>query len=238
MIYVNGDSYVCVSDGKRYSEFLGDHYNCEVINAGISGSSNSRIFRTSLRDLIDLQKKYSNIKAVISLSFPMRTEVWDSTITHNRFVNDGEFTSFHLAIDKRWFYDNLPINQSKYQNFYKQFITYYDIEAETIKILQNIILLTNWCKNNNIQYVILSGPLQEPIDFNAPCVKNFYDEVNNDKNVINLFNDSFTEWCVRQGYTPMDEYTQEIQGRTYNIGHHGKLAHEAFAKFLIENYFK
>ncbi len=238
MIYVNGDSYSAVSDGKRFSEFLGEHYNCVSVNNSIPGSCNSRIFRTSLRDLIDLKKEYANIKAVLLLSFPMRTEVWDAKIINNKFVNDGEFTSFQLLNSKKWFHDKIDVDESRYKEFYKQFIDFYNVEAETVKLLQNIILFTSWCKQNNVEYVVISGPLQESIDFSAPFVKSFYNEVCCDTNVIDIFKDSFTEWCVSNGHTPIDNYTQEIHGETYNVGHHGEAAHKAFANFLITNYFK
>ena len=234
IIYVNGDSYSSVSDGKRYSEFLGENLQCDVINNSISGSCNDRIFRTSLRDLIELKSKHSHIIAVISLTFPIRTELWDQRIENNRFVNDGEFTS--IQPEKIWFH-NTDDSTIEYEDFCKQFITYYNIEAETTKLLQNIILLTSWCKHNNIKYVIVSGPLQEPIDVLAPFVKNFYDVILNDNNIINIFENSFTEWCISQGFVPIDNYTQKIHGKTHIIGHHGEKAHKAFADFLINNYF-
>lgn len=238
MIYVNGDSYAFISNGKRFSEFLGEYYKCESINNSISGSCNNRIFRTSLRDLIELRKKHKDIKAVITLSFPLRTELWDADVTENRFINDGEFTSIQAHTSHRWFYDQLDNPNSKYKEFCKQFILYYNIEAETVKILQNIILLTAWCKINNIRYVIVSGTLQERIDLTTPFVSSLYEEVFVDKNVIDIFTQSFTEWCVNKGFVPIDNYTQEIHGKTYIIGHHGEQAHKSFAEFLIEEHFK
>lgn len=237
MIYVNGDSYACVSDGKRFSEFLSEHYGCEAVNNGIPGACNARIFRTSLRDLLELKKTHTNIKAVLNLTFPMRTEVWDKDILHNQFVNDGEFTSLQMHNSKNWFYDKLPILNGPYSDYYKQFINFYNVEAETVKILQNIILISTWCKLNKIQLVLLSGPLQEPIDFTAPFVYNFYQAVKQDTQVIDIFQQSFTQWCLQMGFEPIDDFTQEIHGKVYQVGHHGEAAHKSFANYLIENYF-
>ena len=236
ILYVNGDSYSVVSDGKKYSDFLGESLGRTVINNAIPGSCNDRIFRTSLRDLIELKSKHSDVIAVISLSFPIRTELWDQHIKHNKFVNDGEFTSIQPVNSKTWFYDN-TISVGKYTEFCKQFLTYYNIEAETVKLLQNIILLATWCKQHNVTYVIVSGPLQEPVDFTTPFIKSFYDAMLNDSNIVNIFENSFTEWCVTQGFVPINDYTQEIHNKTYMIGHHGETAHKAFANFLIDNYF-
>jgi hypothetical protein len=233
---VNGDSYAVVSDGKRYSEYLSEYLNCESINAAISGSCNSRIFRTSLRDLIKLRQQHNNIVAVISLSFPLRTELWDLTLgNHNRFKNDGDFTSIQTTTSKNW-RNEANTSNSKYKNFVDQWLRWYSIEAETVKMLQDILLLTSWCKGNNIKYVIFSGPLQEPVDLSASFIKPFFDEVTKDKNIINIFEKSFTSWCIANNFTPIDNFSQEVLGNIYNIGHHGEAAHRAFASYLIENY--
>lgn len=236
IVYVNGDSYSKISDGKRYSEFLSEFFNCESVNVAISGSSNSRILRTSLRDLIELKKVHTDIVAVISLTFPLRTEIWDPDITDNRFVNDGEFVSLQTTQSKRWFYDNELVEPSRYQGYIKEWLRWYNIEAETVELLREILLLTTWCKHNNIKYVIFSGALQEQVDLESTFIRSLYLEVARDPNIIDIFSESFTEWCVCHGHKPIDDFTQEIHGKTYIIGHHGELAHKDFAKFLFENY--
>jgi hypothetical protein len=238
MVYVNGDSYACISDGLRYSDVLGANFKCETMNSAIAGSSNPRIFRTSLRDLIRLKSQHDQLMAVVSLTFPLRTELWDAGLSQNRFVNDGEFTSIQTTVSKSWFYASETSDHPRYKKFIDQYITWYNVEAETMKLLQEIILFTTWCKHNDIRYVIFSGPLQEPVDVTAPFIQDFYAEVCKDPNVINIFENSFTEWCTGRGFTPIDEYTQEIHGRTYDIGHHGEQAHRAFANYLMENFLR
>jgi hypothetical protein len=236
LVYVNGDSYAAVSNGKTYSNFLGEYFNCPVINSAISGSCNSRIFRTSLRDLMELSNTHQDIVAIISLTFPLRTEIWDQDITDNIFINDGEFVSIQASTSKRWFYDQEPVNKSKYQKYIEQWLRWYNIESETVTLLKEILLLTTWCKYNKIKYVIFSGPLQETVDFKSPFIKSYYDAIQADPNVINMFENSFTEWCINRGHAPIDDFTQEIHGTTYIIGHHGEAAHQDFAKFLFDNY--
>ena len=48
VIYVNGDSY-SLSNGKNYGNYLSEIYNQKLIHRGITGSSNTRIFRTTTR---------------------------------------------------------------------------------------------------------------------------------------------------------------------------------------------
>lgn len=93
-------------------------------------------------------------------------------------------------------------------------------------------------RKNNIKYVFFSGPLQEPIDFESPFVKPFYDELDKNPNVINFFQNSFTKWCVDRGHEPINDYTQEIHGKTYKVGHQGEAAHADFSKYLFDNYLK
>jgi hypothetical protein len=236
IVYVNGDSYTKISDGKRYSDFLSEHLNCPSVNAAISGSSNGRILRTSLRDLIKLKQTHDEIVAVISLTFPLRTEIWDPDVNDNRFVNDGEFVSIQTTQSKRWFYDNESVSPSRYQGYIGEWLRWYNIEAETVQLLKEILLLTTWCKHSKIKYVIFSGTLQEKVNLESPFIQPFYLEVSKDTNIIDIFTNSFTEWCISRGHIPIDEFTQEIHGTTYIIGHHGEAAHRDFANFLFENY--
>lgn len=242
MIYVNGDSYACVSDGKRYSEFVGEHYGCESINAAISGSCNARILRTSLRDLIELKKEHNKITAIISLSFILRTELWNKDPKRQdrwKQSGDGEFVSIQFANTMDWHEqpDNALMRyESRVSSYGKSWLTWFDVEAETTNLLQQILLFVTWCEQNDIKYVIFTGPLQEPINMDAPFVKSFNDEVNSNNSIIDIFSSSFTEWCNNKGHQPIDNYTMMIHGKSYICGHHGEAAHRDWANYLIENY--
>lgn len=240
IVYVNGDSYTATSDGKRYSDFLGEKLKCQSINAAVAGSCNSRITRTSLRDLIDLKKQQTKIVAVISISFTLRTEVWNESLQADKWKqsNDGGFGSYQFATSHNWLLNkdvssHIPYNL---KSFGREWLMNYDIEAETTNLLKDCVFLVNWLQNNQIPYVIFSGCPQEPIDVNAPFVKPFYNELSADKNVIDFYSQSFTEWCLSQGHTPYDDYQQNIHGVTKIIGHHREAAHSDWANYLLENY--
>lgn len=237
-LYVNGDSFSASKpDDKVYFDHVCNELNCTGLNSAKPGSCNSRIFRTSLRDLIDLKKQHKDIFAVICLSFTVRTEIWDSNLVgvSDENNNDGEFRSIQPAITKTWFEETFK-EKEQYADYKKQWLTWFNIEAETTNLLKETIFFTNWCKQNNINYVILSACIQEPIDFNSAFVKNFYQEVTQDTHILNFFDFSFTKWCVDQGHTPLYNNTHVIHGKTYEIGHHGTEAHHDFAKFLINNF--
>lgn len=249
IVYTNGCSYAGVSDGKRYSEFLGESLGCKSINAAISGSCNSRILRSSIRDLINLKKEYNSIVVVISLTFMLRTEIWDKDPQRQdewTASGDGDFISYQFAKNKNWFSDitsnNFDPNHipKKYHDYGVNWLSWYDIEAETTKLLQQILLFTSWCKYNNIRTIVFSGPLQETVNFDTPFISTFYKQVLTDQSVINIFAESFTEWCNTRGYKSIDTYpmTMIANNKTYDCGHHGELAHQAWAIYLLENYLK
>ena len=243
ILYVNGDSYTVMSDGKRYSDYLEELLQCTSINAAVSGSCNNRIFRTSLRDLIELkQTTNEDIVAVIALSFTIRTELWDRTHLINKWrtSNDGDFLSLQFATSPNWFSkkDQVSSSNGSYKNYSRQWMEWFNIEAETTKLLQEIILLTSWCDNNNIKYVLFSSALHHPIDFTAPFINSFYELINSNKNIINIFKQSFTEYCIINEHIPIDDYSQEMNGKKYIIGHHGEEAHKDFANYIFENYLK
>jgi hypothetical protein len=127
---------------------------------------------------------------------------------------------------------------AKLDSFAKNWITWYNVEAETTKLLQQCLLLVNWLQNNNIRYVLFSSCLQEPVDIVSPFIKPFYDELFLNPGVLNFFTESFTEYCLGHNHEPIDHHLQEIHGITKNIGHHGSEAHNDFANYLFENYLK
>lgn len=238
IVYVNGCSYAKNIDGKVYSDFLSEIYKCNSINASLAGSSNTRIIRSSMRDLIEL-KKNNDIVAVISLSFLNRIELWDIESKQNT-KKDGDFVQIQTVNELDW-YDkkqpSKPVN-NLYKDYVKQWLTWYDVEAETVNLLQQVLSFAGWCKHNKIKYVIFSGPLQESIDFDSLFVESFYSEMIKDPQIINIFEESFTEWSFSRGYDHVDDqdYTMKIRDKTYKCNHPGEEAHQAWANYLVENY--
>lgn len=188
-----------------------------------------------MRDLIEL-KKNDSVVAVISLSFLTRIELWDVESKQN--AKDGDFVQIQTVKNLDWFDKKDPSDDVNdlYKDYVKQWLTWYDVEAETVKLLQQVLSFAGWCKYNKIKYVIFSGPLQEPIDFNAPFVEPFYNELINDNQIINIFEQSFTEWCYNKGHNGINENYMEIHGKKYKCGHLNEEAHKDWANYLIKNY--
>jgi hypothetical protein len=238
MIYVNGDSYMTpVDGGKDVSHFLSEKLKLSSINKSIRGSSNSRILRTSMRDLLMLKKENPNIVAIIGLSFIYRQSIWDPIGQAERwkYQNDGEFASYQMFTEETWLekikgnrrVHNLP---SHIKSYVKEWAKLYDIEAETTILLQQVELFSSWCKLNGINCFIFSSPDQEKVDFSAPFIKPYYDAICENKNVIHLFDFSFLKFCKANNFVGVDV------DQCGDFAHHGQSAFDKFSDFLLENY--
>lgn len=239
MIYLNGDSYMCMSTGLTISDHLEQKLNRKVINKSIPGSSNQRILRTALRDLIKL-KNETNEKttAIISLSFIYRQSIWDPLGQANKWKDsdDGEFSCYQMFLGSNWLqklknnetFNNVP---NHLKNYCKEYALLYDPEAEMTNLLQQIELFSAWCENNKIPYIIFSGPEQEDkIDIHAPFIEPFYQSISKKENILDIFKFSFCGYCISQGFKGFD---YDLYGKN---AHHNQDAHEKFADFLIDKY--
>ena len=234
ILYANSDSYGVFSqpgadtpNGEVYGKFVADHVGAEFVNRGKSGSSNSRIFRTSIRDLIQLRQQNPDrkIQALISLTTTYRSETW--TIENNHPEDhDGHFKSFLAISDFAYF-------TQENKDFAKHWVAQYDNEAEQTNLLWQVLMFTNTLKSYNIDYLIWWGPMigvVKPIEYSSPFIKDFYQEFKKDKNILSFEDFGFCSWCLDQGFIPFDN---EEYGEN---GHHGPEAHRAFAGHLLENY--
>ena len=107
LVYLNGDSHSAPQKFKIYGEYISEYYKSSFINHSINKSSNNRIFRSSLRDLLSLKAQYKNILACVSLSYIMRTDLWDRDHTDERWRstinNDGDFLSLQPFLGKAFY---------------------------------------------------------------------------------------------------------------------------------------
>ena len=218
ILYSNSDSYGVLSTGKRYSDFIGEKLNIKVINNGLGGCCNTRILRTSVRDLLELKKQNKEVLAIIGLTHPNRTEYWSNTA----IGNDGHFKSIQAN-------NYLTGDIKKFSDAYNRL---YNDEAVTINLLLELIMFTSFLKLNKIKYLIWNGSKNmKPVDFSTPFIKNFYEEIQNDSSIIDLFDFSFSKYCsIIKGYIPYDYNLYKLDG------HHAEIAHKDFADYLLENY--
>ena len=230
ILYCNSDSYGVFSQhgqdshgknldtpyGEVYGKFIADQMGSKFINRGRSGSCNSRIMRTSTRDLIKLRSENPNkkIQALISLTTTYRTEYWIDTNEHPE-DQDGHFKSYMAS-------NGDPL--------IKQWVMQYNNEAEQTNLLWQVLMFTNTLKSYKIDYLIWWGTkigVVKPIEYSNPFIKDFYQEFRKDKNILSFEDFGFCNWCLDQGHIPFD------QKQYGDYGHHGPEAHKQFAEYLI-----
>jgi hypothetical protein len=222
ILYANSCSIGVCSTGKTYADFLGEHLHATVINAGKSGVCNSRIFRTSIRDLLELQKQDEEITAVISLGATYRSELWRPEIPV--INNDGHFNSFQItSLDK-----DDKFNPSDQIKFFKEWFKWYNDEAEITNVCTQLIMFVAFLEKNNINYLIwVGGRCYKEIDTTAPFLNILYDQIKNNPKIFNIFNFSFGKFATSRGYIPYDYEEFGV------YGHHTEEAHRDFANYLI-----
>lgn len=234
ILYSNSDSYGVFSQpgvdtpyGDVYGKFIADTLGSKFVNRGRSGSCNSRIMRTSVRDLIKLRNENPNekIQALIGLATTYRNESWTIDNQHPE-DQDGHFTSFQASSQFGFW-----LNEQK--DFAKHWVAQYDNEAEQTNLLWQVLMFTNILKMYDIDYLLWWGckiGVVKPIEYFNPFIQDFYQEFKRDKNILSFEDFGFCSWCLDQGHVPFDKK------KFGDYGHHGKDAHQAFADHLLENY--
>ncbi len=225
IVYSNSCSFGIVSDGKVYADFIASALGADLVNKGINGSCNDRIFRTTVRDLIEIREKtLEDVLVLISVASLYRYEYWGNTHSDN----DGNFQSFQIG--------SLTDKNNSYPQEIKEFAKHWfvsqtDYEAMMLKLYYNLVVLTTFLKANNFKYLIWAGPnaVYKKFDEQTPFIKTFINFCNQ-TNIISLTDFNFCDYCLSQGYTPIDF------NQFGNNGHHGELAHNAFSNYLLENY--
>ena len=220
MIYANSDSYgVLSTTGIRYPEVVGQLLDMPVNNQGQSGSCNRRILRTSTRDLLQLDNVYL---AVICLAPLTRGEWWNPRKVPTN--NDGHFESFQIS--------NLDLKHSPCADYANHWYRLYNDEAEETNLFSELILFTGWLKSRGVKYLIFSGnnATIKKIDPEDVFLRDFYHTLKDDPGVLDLYDFSFTKFCLSKGHRPFD---YDSYGE---YGHHGETAHRDFARYLLEEY--
>jgi hypothetical protein len=203
MIYVNGDSYSERSSlGGAWSDYLGQ----ESHNNAKAGSSNDRIIRTTIEDILQLGP--GNIeKVIIGFSFFMREEVWW----------DNELVTLDQLRDKREARD-LTVDKMIDLN----------INHQTVHHYTYIWMLANTLENLGLDYLFFSAADNEDykmLDWDSLKSLQIYKDINENKRIINLhsFNIKYFGQDNNCNLTPTYHFA-DLDG------------HKKFGEFLVENY--
>ena len=212
IVYSNSCSYGVYSDGPVYSDFIAKKLNAELINHGIGGSCNERIFRTSTRDILKILNEHDakNILALIGLTNTFRGEFWGTALATHQ---DGHFQSFTAT--------------SAVENYTQEFYKMYDQEAAITNLLSQLVVFVGWLKHLNIRYLVwANSPHLKPINFAENFIEPFYKNISQDAGILSLFDFNFCDFSQQNDYQTFD--------RPYDQGGHPSTqAHKYFSDFLI-----
>ena len=240
IVYSNSCSFGAPQEHAIYPEIVATSLNSKLINDGTPGSCNRRIIRSSVRSLIDIRKSYSGpITALVGLSFISRTELWQPHLVPTS--NDGDFHSItSVAIQGLDWSGGLTSTQHKVdkyadievKDYYKQWLIHFSKEAEVTNLLIDVIMLDSFAKSIDANILIFCNcqtlPALPEVDTSAPFIAGLKEYADSKSSIINLWNFSFANFALEQGFVPKDH---KLYGLT---GHPGEVAHRAFGEFLLE----
>lgn len=252
ILYVNGCSWSSLSNatltGKTYGDYLAEKLKATVINHASPGASNSKIFRSTVRNLQELIKTKKDIICVLNVSVLRRADLWDTerklrtamkkqpglepkVVELLDNVNDGEYVSFshHRSLDL--------INQfADYSAALQSYVLNCQYEQAVYDLYYELFMLITYFKQHNIKYLIFSGTTMdkelESLDYTLEWISEFRNPVINDPAVLDFDKINFCHWAYDNGYEFFDEnkWPTDHTGRPY--GHPDTKAHDAWADFL------
>ena len=177
VIYVNGDSYSATrSLGTAWSDYLDQ----EAHNSAVEGSSNDRIIRSTIEDILRFGPDRIN-KVIIGFSFVMREEVWwkNELVTLDSLRD--EKNARDLTVDK---IIDLNINHQMIHHY-----TY-------------IWMLANTLENLGLDYLFFSAADNEDfvmLDWDNLKSLRIYKDISENKRIINLHSFNIPRWGEENG---------------------------------------
>jgi hypothetical protein len=186
---------------QRYPYLLGKKLNWKLKPAAIAGSCNKRIIRATYRDCLNLQKE-DDIFVLLQLTHLHRTEYagtrtkdnqWKYSFKEELFEYDKFESVKPNAID-------IPPTVRKWADIG---FTLHDELAEFNRICSELIGLTSFFKQHNINYLIYTGP---KIELSSNILKNdtLYQYLKNDMRILDLLEFNMLELTGKQAHPNKD----------------------------------
>lgn len=227
-IIINGDSYSARNKNVVvYGDVLQEKLRIPVTNIARAGSSNDRVTRTTIEQVLESLKKNKKPMVIIGWSFIRRLEVWyygnnlqvESKITDQNSSESYKNPRF-VTLDFLAQLDELTLEQKCLINedlfIHKQLTDFYT----------NVYLLSQFLQNNNIDYLFFSAAKNVEVPVNCfPYIENLQQvqRVLSDKRIFDLHDFYIQDWAR----------TNDIDANK-QTGHLSTLGHSKFTEFLLE----
>ena len=223
-ILINGDSYSAKKSNQRvYGDFLQEQLGLPVYNIAWQGSNNQRIIRSTLENL----HHYKNPLELVGWSFIRRMEVWYYG-TKKSVLNGIPDVDAGIDISKHPKFVTLDVLMQENEATLEQKCLINDdlfVHKQLMNFYTNIYLLSQFLKNNNMQYFFFSAANNSEIPIHSfPAIENLdhVQSVIRDNNIYRLHDFYVKAWSDLNDPDSMDL-----------TGHMSVTGHEKFAGFLL-----
>jgi hypothetical protein len=203
-----------------YLEMLAERLDVDCINAGLPGSCNRRIIRSTLRDSINHD---GSTLFMIQLTHLHRTQ----KASRRDGKNDWKF-------DREDYFESVkPFNESTEPHnaaYVKHHMMHFDEHASMTDLTADVLMLTGWLKSRDIPYYIFSYlPLVSDHVSNQLCKNTLDVEARLDPAVMSLLDSSLT---YKIGF---GDYYYDADGLRFEVGHFNTAGHQQATEILLHD---
>jgi hypothetical protein len=256
ILYVNGCSWSSLSNedmtDKVYGDYIAEKMNWELINHSVPGASNSRIFRSSLRNVQKLLKNNSpsDILCILNVTNACRGDVWldfddiknvetfvESTnnplilksINKYKESSDGDYTSWNGA-------DPMISDILGWFSGYHRYALKMEMSDEKYlyDAFYNILSFTSFLKERNVKYLIFFANTPDNVPeliSGVEWLSDLYDEIKKDPSILSITSDEvFTEWAIKNNVGMFDKPFSDSMSVAL---HPNTLGHKLWADVLL-----
>jgi len=221
-LYINGDSYSADVDNiSVYGQVLAKTFNVNYINKAIPGSSNDRIFRTTIEDCLKLKSYNQNFFALIGLSFITREEVWAPETSDLSIVSKFDSSGSCKLVTRDF------LSRSELSAYRLQSLVDEDINTQFAHFFYKLFMFTSTLENLQIPYFIFSAATNVKSMSNLGYIlgTESYQSLAKRKNIVDIFDLSIPSWAKQNNITTTPT------GQLKDTDSHSK-----FAKYLYTEY--
>jgi hypothetical protein len=223
--------------------FVAEHCHGFAMNKAMNGSSNRRIIRTTVHDMIHQRQlnPKQQIIALIQLSTDVRSEIWVDNKTNSTLPEESNLMSIQFASNLDWKqnllqglgiqnltfpYDEYGFSKKYWNKLVEGLAYFHSGYAEYINLLCDLIMLQSLLNSLKVDFIFFSGPQLQK--FEPDYLLDFFkNKICEDQRYIDIESFGFCSWCAEQKFIPLD-----VEQNPY-IGHYGPNAHQAFAQQIL-----
>jgi len=236
LIYINGDSYSVLTRHKVYSDFLNDSFDCDVVNDAHYGSSNERIFRSTVTSLEKYKKQYDKIFVIVGFSFIARcemsimTDVFDKNINEDLIVREARKSTEKEGIDVDYTFTVTSewarkTNISDVKERYKYMLMAQDPFCYHISFINQLAMFSTYLKSITPDYFLFQAAYNKHMAEDDEHLNLFQEQMGAYSIIQNDPNNRFYDFKLR-------DYCEENNIETAEMGHMYENGHKIFSEYL------